>query len=90
MKALLFAAIFLALMPAALAQRQLEKLGRGVIVMRTGTTSAYVGWRLLGTDPADTKFNLYRVTSALDGPGGWVERQGFYVYRGDRLVFRLI
>ena len=65
MKALLFAAVFLALLPAALAQRQLEKLGRGVIVMRTGTTSAYVGWRLLGTDPVDTKFNLYRVTSGV-------------------------
>jgi rhamnogalacturonan endolyase len=47
------------------AQRQLEKLGRGMTAMRTGTSTAYVGWRLLGTDPADTKFNLYRVTSGV-------------------------
>jgi autotransporter-associated beta strand protein len=50
--------------PAA-AQRQMEKLGRGVVAVRTGTNSAYVGWRLLGTDPVDTKFNLYRVTGGV-------------------------
>ena len=33
--------------------------------MRTGANSVYVGWRLLGTDPADTKFNLYRVTGGV-------------------------
>jgi hypothetical protein len=44
----------------AVAQRQLEKLGRGVVAVRTGTSSVYVGWRLLGTDPGDIGFNLYR------------------------------
>jgi rhamnogalacturonan endolyase len=39
-----------------------ENLGRGVIALRTGDASAYVGWRLLGTDPADLAFNLYRTT----------------------------
>jgi rhamnogalacturonan endolyase len=58
-------AVGVLLAPAALAQRQLEKLGRGVIAMRTDTNSVYVGWRLLGTDPADTKFNLYRVTGGV-------------------------
>lgn len=51
--------------PLAHAQRQMEKLGRGMVAMRTGASSVYVGWRLLGTDPADTKFNLYRVTGGV-------------------------
>jgi autotransporter-associated beta strand protein len=42
------------------AQRQMESLGRGVVAVRTGTTSVYVGWRMLGTDPEDIAFNLYR------------------------------
>ena len=50
---------------SSFAQRQMETLGRGVVAMRTSSTAAYVGWRLLGTDPADTKFNLYRVTSGV-------------------------
>ncbi|MFM2296111.1 MAG: hypothetical protein RLZZ350_2524, partial [Verrucomicrobiota bacterium] len=58
---LFFAAVLLlTLVSGALAQRQLEKLGRGVVVVRTGTTSAYVGWRMLGTDAEDIGFNLYR------------------------------
>ncbi len=42
------------------AQRQMEKLGRGLIAVRQGATSVYVGWRMLGTDPGDIAFNLYR------------------------------
>jgi hypothetical protein len=65
LKVLIFATAFVAMALPASAQRQLEKLGRGVVVMRTGTTSAYVGWRLLGTDPDDTRFNLFRVTGGV-------------------------
>ncbi|QDU55510.1 rhamnogalacturonan lyase family protein [Aeoliella mucimassa] len=43
--------------------RQMEKLDRGVIAMRTSSSSAYVGWRLLGDDPAGVGFNLYRSTN---------------------------
>src|SRR5690349_7870507 len=39
-----------------------ENLGRGVIALRASDTSVYVGWRLLGTDPADLAFNVYRST----------------------------
>ncbi len=39
-----------------------ENLGRGVVALRTADASVYVGWRLLGTDPADVAFNLYRST----------------------------
>lgn len=48
---------------SAFAQRQMEDLGRGVVAVRTGASSVYVGWRLLGTDPDDTLFNVFRVTS---------------------------
>jgi len=44
----------------ARAQRQMEKLGRGMIALRTSSTQVYVGWRLLGNDPGDVGFNLYR------------------------------
>src|SRR5688500_222614 len=50
--------------PAQAATYAVENLGRGVVAMRTGDTSVYVGWRLLGTDPADIGFNLYRATGA--------------------------
>src|SRR5512146_238960 len=46
------------------AQRHMEKLGRGVVAVRTGPGRAYIGWRLLGTDPANIAFNLYRSTDA--------------------------
>lgn len=42
------------------AQRQMEKLGRGVIAVRQNNDSVYVGWRMLGTDGDDIAFNLYR------------------------------
>ena len=42
----------------------MENLGRGVVAVRTSDTDVYVGWRLLGTDPPDIAFNLYRATGA--------------------------
>lgn len=47
---------------AGLAQRQMEKLDRGVVALYKGNDSVYVGWRMLGTDPDDIAFNLYRKT----------------------------
>ncbi|MBB4106210.1 rhamnogalacturonan lyase [Pedobacter zeae] len=44
------------------AQRQMEKLDRGVIAVRQNNDSVYVGWRMLGTDADDIAFNLYRKT----------------------------
>lgn len=46
--------------PAAHAQRQMEKLDRGMVAVRSTSTQAYIGWRLLGDDPAGISFNLYR------------------------------
>jgi rhamnogalacturonan endolyase len=41
---------------------QVENLDRGLIALRSTDSSVYIGWRLLGTDPADLAFNLYRAT----------------------------
>ncbi|MBN1516622.1 hypothetical protein JXA32_08630 [Candidatus Sumerlaeota bacterium] len=38
----------------------MENLGRGVVAIRTGDSSVFVSWRLLGLDPPDIGFNLYR------------------------------
>ncbi len=56
---LLISAYLLASHPAH-AQPVMENLARGVVAVRSGEKSAYVGWRLLGTDPANVGFNLYR------------------------------
>lgn len=37
----------------------MEDLGRGVVALNRGD-GVYVGWRLLGTDPQEIAFNLYR------------------------------
>ncbi len=58
--------------PSLLAQRQMEKLGRGVVAVRTGTSTAYVGWRLLGTDPENIGFNVLRSANG----GVLVQRNG--------------
>jgi rhamnogalacturonan endolyase len=47
---------------SALAERQRERLGRGVVAVRQPDGSVFVGWRLLGTDPDETAFNVYRTT----------------------------
>jgi rhamnogalacturonan endolyase len=57
--AFVIGALFL-IATGANAQRQMENLGRGVVAVRTNDTTAYVGWRMLGTDPDDIAFNLYR------------------------------
>ena len=63
-----FAFLLLGLFVAPLhAQRQMEKLGRGVVALHSATSQAYVGWRLLATDPVDVGFNLYRSTGGGAG-----------------------
>lgn len=53
-------AVLLSGIGTAQAQRKMELLGRGVVAVRTSPTQVYVGWRLLGTDPAELAFNVYR------------------------------
>lgn len=45
------------------APRIMEKLGRGVVAVRTSATSVQVSWRLLGLDPTNISFNVYRSTN---------------------------
>ena len=52
--------LLLICVPGLRAQRQMENLDRGVIAVRCPGDSVYVGWRLLGTEPDDIAFNLYR------------------------------
>src|ERR1017187_9288040 len=42
------------------AQRQMEKLGRGVVAIHNSAAQVYVSWRLLATDPDGTSFNVLR------------------------------
>lgn len=51
------------LMTDAHAQRQMEKLGRGVIAVKQADGQVYIGWRLFGTDPDAIEFNLYRASN---------------------------
>jgi rhamnogalacturonan endolyase len=57
-------AALLALAAPASAQRQMEKLGRGVVAVNQGEGKAFVSWRLLGTEPDSIAFNVYRATGA--------------------------
>ncbi|WP_117215227.1 carbohydrate-binding protein [Allorhizocola rhizosphaerae] len=43
--------------------RRMESLGRGVVAVRSSSTSVLVTWRLLGLDPAGIGFNVYRSTA---------------------------
>ncbi len=51
----------------AAAARPMENLGRGVVAVRSGESDVLVSWRLLGLDPENIGFNVYRAT----GDGDW-------------------
>lgn len=59
---LLITAVLFAALPLPAATHLMENLGRGVVAVRTGSSDAYISWRMLGTDPADISFNVYRST----------------------------
>lgn len=40
--------------------QQVEDLDRGLIALRRATSQVYLGWRMLGTDPVNVGFNVYR------------------------------
>jgi rhamnogalacturonan endolyase len=50
----------------ALNPRPLENLGRGVVAIRATERSVLVTWRLLGLDPSDIAFNVYRTSGDDD------------------------
>jgi len=44
------------------AQRYMEKIDRGVVAVRQDTKKVFISWRLLGTDPENVAFNIYRTS----------------------------
>lgn len=46
--------------PITMAQRQMEYLDRGIIAIPVTGDSVFISWRMLGTEPDDIAFNLYR------------------------------
>lgn len=50
----------------AQAQKQMERLGRGVVAVRSSSSQVYVSWRMFGTDPSNIAFNVYRGTTKLN------------------------
>ncbi len=46
------------------AQRQMEMLDRGVVAVRDKEGKVFVSWRLLGTEPTNLAFNVYKT---IDG-----------------------
>ena len=73
----------LCLSAGAFAQRQMENLSRGVVAIRT-TDGVFGSWRLLGTEPTDLGFYVYRQTGnqkavklndkPLTGPTHFIDR----------------
>ena len=72
----LFAMVILMINPAQ-AQRRMEKLGRGVVAVRTGTSSTFISWRLLATESQYIGFNIYRSAG-----GGAAEKLNTSVLNG--------
>src|SRR5688572_30360490 len=57
---LLVVLISLSLVTVAQPQRQMEKLRRGPIAVVRADGKVYLSWRLLGIDPDDIAFHIYR------------------------------
>lgn len=65
-------------------QREIEKLGRGLVAVRQADGSVFASWRLLASDPVGAAFHLYRVhggkeervtAEPADGATQWVDKQ---------------
>ena len=59
MKNKVFLILFLFVSLNIFSQRQMESLDRGVIAIKN-KDQVFISWRVLGTDPDDLAFNLYR------------------------------
>lgn len=57
--AVVWSGMILVSVSGAWAQRQMEFLDRGMVALNTGS-GVWVSWRMLGTDPGNIAFNLYR------------------------------
>ncbi|MDD3321413.1 MAG: autotransporter-associated beta strand repeat-containing protein [Paludibacter sp.] len=57
---LLFLVLLITFSSNLVAQRHIEKLDRGLVAMHTPTNQIFLSWRVLGPDPDNVSFNLYR------------------------------
>ena len=66
----------------ATAQRQLERLDRGLVAIHEGQGKVFVSWRLLASDPPGVAFNVYRAGGGepvrlnpepFAGPTHWID-----------------
>ncbi|MDR3365863.1 MAG: InlB B-repeat-containing protein [Prevotellaceae bacterium] len=55
--------MFFALATSAFSARQLERLDRGLVAVKSGS-NVFLSWRLYATDPAGVTFNIYRSSEA--------------------------
>ncbi len=60
-KSLQLILLFIILVSPLWSQRNMEQLRRGVVAIKTTSNSAFISWRLLGTEPRDIGFNIYRL-----------------------------
>lgn len=56
--------LFIFLSTSLFGQRVMEGLDRGVIAVRHKPDSVFISWRLLGTEPTNLPFNIYRTTGS--------------------------
>ncbi len=52
--------------PSVSVSRIMEKLNRGLVAIKQNESSVYIGWRLLGTEPDNIAFNIYRKTESKE------------------------
>lgn len=57
---LMAATLWLILPFVTLAQTQMESLSRGGVAVKVAEDEVFLSWRLLGSDPESTAFNVYR------------------------------
>ena len=54
--------LFILLYTSLYGQRVMENLDRGVVAVRHKPDSVFISWRLLGTEPENLLFNIYRTS----------------------------
>ncbi len=61
----IFVLVLLAISEVSMAQRQMEKLDRGVLAVKVGST-VHVSWRIFGNEYFDVSYNVYRNSTKLN------------------------
>jgi len=52
--------------PIVTTPKQVERLDRGLVAVRSNSSKVFISWRLFGTDPSDLTFNIYRAGVKLN------------------------